>query len=85
MRRARRLVSSRLKEAFPKKLSDDVAVPRSRMAELIDRARDLAARGGVAFSAYGHLGDGNLHVNLLATADTALTFISPMTAPRNSG
>ena len=31
MRRARRLVSSCLKERFPRKMSDDIAVPRSRI------------------------------------------------------
>jgi len=65
MRRARQLVSSRMKEAYPAKISDDVAVPRSRMVELLQRAEELAAAAGFPFSAYGHLGDGNLHLNLL--------------------
>jgi glycolate oxidase len=65
MRRARRLVSSSLKESFPFKISDDVAVPRSRMAELLEGATREAHAAGVTVAAYGHLGDGNLHVNLL--------------------
>ena len=65
MRRARRLVSGRLKEAFPYKLSDDIAVPRARMVELLDRAGELADKAGIRSCAYGHLGDGNIHVNLL--------------------
>ncbi len=65
MRRARRLVSGSLKEAFPYKLSDDVAVPRSRMPELLERAQELGAPRGVLVCAYGHLGDGNVHINLL--------------------
>lgn len=65
MRRARRLVSSCLKEIYPFKLSDDVAVPRSRMAELLEGARAAADEAGVRLANYGHLGDGNLHVNLL--------------------
>lgn len=67
MRRARRLVSSALKERFPFKISDDVAVPRSRMAELLERTRAEGARAGIEVGMYGHLGDGNLHVNLLCT------------------
>lgn len=69
MRRARRLVSPRLKERFPYKVSDDVAVPRSHMAELLEVAGEMADREGVVSCAYGHLGDGNLHVNLLGTPD----------------
>jgi glycolate oxidase len=65
MRRARRLVSSSLKELFPFKISDDVAVPRSRMAELLRAASDACAVANLELAAYGHLGDGNLHVNLL--------------------
>ncbi len=65
MRRARRLVSSSLKELFPFKISDDVAVPRSRMAELLARAMREGEEAGMTVAAYGHLGDGNVHVNLL--------------------
>lgn len=65
MRDARRMVSGALKERYPWKLSDDVVAPRSQMPELMRRARDLAATYGVRLGAYGHLGDGNLHVNFL--------------------
>ncbi|MEK7703320.1 MAG: FAD-linked oxidase C-terminal domain-containing protein, partial [Myxococcota bacterium] len=65
MRRTRRLVSSTLKEKMPHKISDDIAVPRSRMAEALERAQALGDEMGIEVSAYGHLGDGNLHVNLL--------------------
>jgi FAD/FMN-containing dehydrogenase len=55
-------------EAVPHKL--DVSVPLTRYAELVElapaavRAVDPAARTVV----YGHLGDGNLHVNVLGPA-----------------
>lgn len=65
MRRARRLVSGSLKEVYPFKLSDDIAVPRSQMAQLLTRSQELAAGTTVVVCAYGHLGDGNVHVNLL--------------------
>ena len=54
-----------MKETYPSKISDDIAVPRSRMVELLDFAAEAAAACGVGFSAYGHLGDGNVHLNLL--------------------
>jgi glycolate oxidase len=70
MRRARRLVSGSLKEAYPYKISDDVAVPRSKMPDLLTRAQELGAPAGIKVAAYGHLGDGNVHINLLCkTAD----------------
>jgi len=64
MRETRRLVSTALKDLMPHKISDDVAVPRSRMIELLTRAQDLGAAAGTLVSAYGHLGDGNVHLNI---------------------
>jgi glycolate oxidase len=63
LRRARRLVSGRLKEAYPRKYSDDLAVPRGDMGTLLQRAKDIA---GTDCSVYGHLGDGNVHINVLS-------------------
>lgn len=68
MRRARRLVSGCLKEKFPFKLSDDIAVPRSHMPRLLEFAQEAAAQAGISSSAYGHMGDGNLHINLLCVS-----------------
>jgi glycolate oxidase len=65
MRRTRRLVSSSLKKEFPCKLSDDIAVPRSHMPALLQEAHLRAEAAGILASAYGHMGDGNLHINLL--------------------
>jgi len=66
MRRTRRLVSSALKEAYPFKMSDDIAVPRSQMVPLLEQAKAAGASTAHLVCAYGHLGDGNLHMNLLA-------------------
>lgn len=65
LRRGRRLVSSSLKERYPWKFSDDIAVPRSRIPDLLDEAARAADRAGMRTAAYGHLGDGNLHINFL--------------------
>ncbi len=62
----RRMTSAFLKERHPNKVSEDIVVPRSRLREFfagLDRM-------GVPAVTYGHLGDGNLHVNLLAAGDT---------------
>ncbi len=55
-------------EGIPHKL--DVSVPLTRYAELVERApaavRDVDP--GAQTIVYGHLGDGNLHVNVLGPA-----------------
>lgn len=66
---ARRLISSSLKHAHPHKISEDVCVPRGAIGEMLRRIDRLAAAHDLPFAAYGHAGDGNLHVNLLL--DTA--------------
>jgi glycolate oxidase len=40
---------------------DDVAVPRSRLAEAMARIADLAVAYDVTICTFGHAGDGNLH------------------------
>jgi glycolate oxidase len=61
----RRTLSLNLKALHPMKLSEDVAVPRSRIPEMIARAKEVGTRHGLAVATYGHAGDGNLHCNVL--------------------
>ena len=44
---------------------DDVAVPRTRLVELIDGVERIAAAHGVTVGVVGHAGDGNLHPNIV--------------------
>ncbi|MBB5870654.1 glycolate oxidase [Allocatelliglobosispora scoriae] len=44
---------------------DDIAVPRSRLAELLDGIDAIAARHDVIVGVVGHAGDGNLHPNIV--------------------
>jgi glycolate oxidase len=44
---------------------DDVAVPRTRLVELIDGCDAIAERYGVTVGLVGHAGDGNLHPNIV--------------------
>lgn len=48
-------------EALGTPLVEDVAVPRSRMAEMFARIREIEARTGIAIPTSAHAGDGNLH------------------------
>jgi glycolate oxidase len=61
----RRWISVNLKKVHPLKLSEDVAVPRSRIPDLVRRAKEIGARLSLTVATYGHAGDGNLHCNVL--------------------
>jgi glycolate oxidase len=61
----RRYLSVNLKVLHPLKLSEDVAVPRSRIPEMVRRAKAIGRAEGIAVATYGHAGDGNLHCNVL--------------------
>jgi glycolate oxidase len=45
--------------------SDDVVVPRSNLPKLITGIKEIGRRFGFNTVCFGHLGDGNLHVNIL--------------------
>ncbi len=66
----RRQVSSALRALAKKKISDDVVVPRSRVPEAIARFKAIGAELGLTVATYGHLGDGNLHTNILYGGDS---------------
>jgi glycolate oxidase len=62
---ARRSLSRATRRLAKYKLSEDVVVPRSRIVTLLERTDAICAQGGVRHLAYGHAGDGNIHVNFL--------------------
>jgi glycolate oxidase len=62
---ARRVVSTALRAMKPFKISEDIAVPRSKIPEAIARFKALGAELGLVVATYGHAGDGNLHANIL--------------------
>lgn len=61
----RREMSRALRRRAANKLSEDVVVPRGKLGALIARCRAIGEAHGVRMPAYGHAGDGNLHVNFL--------------------
>jgi len=61
----RKYLSVNLRQLHPLKLSEDIAVPRSRIPEMVRRTREIGARYGFLVATYGHAGDGNLHANVL--------------------
>lgn len=62
---SRREMSRSLRRVSPLKLSEDVVVPVTKLGDLLRATRELSDRTGLRLPAYGHAGDGNLHVNFL--------------------
>ncbi|CAN5519174.1 FAD-linked oxidase C-terminal domain-containing protein [soil metagenome] len=62
----RREFSNTLRATGLTKLNQDVVVPRSRLVELIEFAEALQNKHGFPVAAFGHAGDGNIHVNIMA-------------------
>lgn len=48
-------------EAIGRALIEDIAVPRRRLAEAVERIAVIAREEGVRIFVFGHAGDGNLH------------------------
>jgi glycolate oxidase len=67
---ARRELSRTLRTKARQKLSEDIVVPRTRIADLLAHTRMLSAKHGLLMPTYGHAGDGNLHVNFLWNDDS---------------
>ena len=65
----RRQISTRIHESAPVYLSEDVVVPIARIPELIAALPDLGRRHDLSLYAFGHAGDGNIHVNITGGAD----------------
>ena len=62
----RREFSNSLRATGLTKLNQDIVVPRSRLVDLVNFAGDLQARHGFPIATFGHAGDGNIHVNIMA-------------------
>src|SRR5947208_2348338 len=62
----RRQFSNSLRATGLTKLNQDVVVPRSRLVDLMEFAETLQAKHGFPIACFGHAGDGNIHVNIMA-------------------
>ena len=62
---ARRAVSPALFKLKPHKISEDIVVPRSRIAEMVSRAKAIGTENDLIVLCFGHAGDGNIHINIM--------------------
>ncbi|WP_290050991.1 FAD-binding oxidoreductase [Amycolatopsis solani] len=65
---ARRVVLTAL-ETYGLWLTDDVCVPRTRIAELIRGCEKISAEVGLRIAVVGHAGDGNMHPTIVYQPD----------------
>src|SRR5213082_512632 len=62
----RRQFSNSLRATGLTKLNEDVVVPRSHLVNLMEFAETLQIKYGFPIACFGHAGDGNIHVNIMA-------------------
>jgi glycolate oxidase len=62
----RRQFSNSLRATGLTKLNEDVVVPRSRLVDLMEFAQKLQTKHGFPIACFGHAGDGNIHINIMA-------------------
>src|SRR2546429_3035036 len=62
----RREFSNSLRATGLTKLNQDVVVPRGHLVDLMGFAGTLQAKHGFPIACFGHAGDGNIHVNIMA-------------------
>ncbi len=61
----RKAISPALARIRPHRLNEDVVVPRSQLPKAMERFRQIGKEWQVPVTAFGHAGDGNIHVNVL--------------------
>ncbi|MEK0452045.1 MAG: hypothetical protein RL088_4313 [Verrucomicrobiota bacterium] len=62
----RRAYSASLKATGLTKLNEDIVVPRGKLVELAEFGERLAKKHDFPVACFGHAGDGNIHVNIMA-------------------
>jgi len=63
--KARRSVSPAIGAIKPKRMNEDIAVPRSSLPQVVRAIEALGRQYGLKVVQFGHIGDGNLHPNVL--------------------
>jgi glycolate oxidase len=67
----RRYMSPAVARIRPNKINEDIVVPRSRVPDYLEAMERLQAESGLPIVCFGHVGDGNIHVNLMIDAANA--------------
>lgn len=71
----RRAISPALTAAFDNKISHDVVLPSSEISEFLTQVKIMGLKYDITVIGYGHLGDGNIHLNFLNSGLSTPTFL----------
>jgi glycolate oxidase len=66
---ARRELSYALRALAPRKINHDLVVPRGRVPELFELIDRVRGEHNLLIPAFGHAGDGNIHVNIMVNPE----------------
>lgn len=55
----------------PMKINEDIAVPRGSLGIMLERIEQIGKRHGKRILTCGHVGDGNIHVNIMSDPNNA--------------
>jgi len=63
--KARRAISAALYSIKPRKVNEDLVVPRSKVPDILREIARIGERYGLLIVNFGHAGDGNIHTNIM--------------------
>jgi glycolate oxidase len=69
--RVRQELSPSLLVIAPLKINNDIVVPKGRIPEFFELIEALKERFGLPIPCFGHVGDGNIHVNIMVSPEDA--------------
>ena len=62
---ARKSLSPILYKIAPNKINEDIVVPISKIAPMVEAVEEIQKESGLTVVAFGHAGDGNIHCNIM--------------------
>ncbi|MGQ9678604.1 MAG: FAD-binding oxidoreductase [bacterium] len=63
----RRAIAKSLKQIYPEVVAQDIVVPPARLPETVEFLNELENRFATTIVPFGHIGDGNIHVDICQT------------------
>jgi len=64
----RKSISAALFSITAQKVSEDICVPRDAISNVLKDIKEVEISSGIPIATFGHLGDGNFHVNFLVSS-----------------
>ncbi|MCP4268950.1 MAG: glycolate oxidase subunit GlcD, partial [Candidatus Brocadiaceae bacterium] len=75
----RRSISPALYNIAPHKINEDICVPRSKIKEMLQKVDQINEDQTLYIANFGHIGDGNIHVNIMYNDDPCQAGLAEIT------